>query len=198
MSILAKKYFRDEASAFHHLEGLLWPDGPICSHCGTIGKAGRLEGVRSKPSKKNPEGIVRHGLWKCYSKECRKQFTVLVGTVFEAAHIPLHKMLQAAYLLTSSKKGISAHQLLVRQNVRRESPVCRLIHDPDFGGGFEKASRIPCKSLDEACKIFERYNDDDGECRQREHVVFFWITRADSNKKILGTPPKNWSPDNRD
>jgi len=74
MSILAKKYFRDEASAFHHLEGLLWPDGPICSHCGTIGKAGRLEGVRSKPSKKNPEGIVRHGLWKCYSKECRKQF----------------------------------------------------------------------------------------------------------------------------
>jgi transposase-like protein len=111
MSILAKKYFRDEASAFHHLEGLLWPDGPICSHCGTIGKAGRREGVRSKPSKKNPEGIVRHGLWKCYSKECRKQFTVLVGTVFEAAHIPLHKMLQAAYLLTSSKKGISAHQL---------------------------------------------------------------------------------------
>src|SRR5450759_1693855 len=80
MSILAKKYFRDEASAFHHLEGLLWPDGPICSHCGTIGKAGRLEGVRSKPSKKNPEGIVRHGLWKCYSKECRKQFIRTTGT----------------------------------------------------------------------------------------------------------------------
>src|SRR6185312_12593929 len=51
------------------------------------------------------------GLWKCYSKGCRKQFTVKVGTVFEDAHLPLHKMLQAVHLLCSSKKGISAHQL---------------------------------------------------------------------------------------
>jgi transposase-like protein len=105
MSILAKKYFRDEAAAFAHLEGILWPDGTICPHCGTIGKAGRLNGVKGK------NGKVRHGLWKCYSKECRKQFTVRVKTVFESAHIPLHKMLQAVYLLCSSKKGISAHQL---------------------------------------------------------------------------------------
>jgi len=111
MSILAKKYFRDEAAAFKHLESLLWPEGPICPHCGTVGNAGRLEGVRGKPSKKNPEGALRHGLWKCRSKECRKQFTVKVGTVFEDAHLPLHKMLQAVHLLCSSKKGFSAHQL---------------------------------------------------------------------------------------
>jgi transposase-like protein len=111
MSILAKKYFRDEAAAFAHLEGLLWPDGPICPHCGTIDKSGRLEGVRTKPSGKHPQGRVRHGLWKCYSKECRKQFTVRVGTVFECAHIPLNVMLQAVHLLCSSKKGFSAHQL---------------------------------------------------------------------------------------
>ncbi|MDR3484412.1 MAG: IS1595 family transposase [Bradyrhizobium sp.] len=111
MSILAKKYFRDEAAAFRHLEALLWPEGPVCPHCGVVGKAGRLEGVRSKPSKKNPEGPIRHGLWKCYSKECRKQFTVRVKTVFEDAHLPLHKMLQAAHLLCSSKKGFSSHQL---------------------------------------------------------------------------------------
>lgn len=111
MSILAKKWFRDEAAAFRHLEALLWPDGPVCPHCGTIGKAGQLEGVRTKPSKKNPEGAIRHGLWKCYVKTCRKQFTVKVGTVFEDAHIPLHKCLQAAHLLCASKKGHSAHQL---------------------------------------------------------------------------------------
>jgi transposase-like protein len=105
MSILAKKYFRDEPAAFAHLEGILWPEGPICPHCGVIGKAGRLNGVKGK------NGNVRPGLWKCYSKECRKQFTVRVGTVFECAHIPLHKMLQAVYLLCSSKKGISSHQL---------------------------------------------------------------------------------------
>jgi transposase-like protein len=64
-----------------------------------------LHGVKGKNDK------VRNGLWKCYAAECRKQFTVRVGTVFESAHIPLHKMLQAVYLMTSSKKGISSHQL---------------------------------------------------------------------------------------
>jgi transposase-like protein len=112
MSILAKKYFRDEKAAFTHLERIVWPEGqPICPHCGSVGNAGRLEGVRTKPSKKNPDGTVRHGLWKCYAKECRKQFTVKVGTVFESAHIPLHQCLQAVHLLCSSKKGFSAHQL---------------------------------------------------------------------------------------
>jgi transposase-like protein len=109
MSVLSKPYFHDEAAAFAFLESVLWSDGPVCPHCGVIGKAGRLEGVRSKPSKKSPEGVLRVRLWKCYA--CRQQFTVRVGTVFESAHIPLHKMLQAVYLLTSSKKGISAHQL---------------------------------------------------------------------------------------
>jgi transposase-like protein len=93
------------------LESLLWPDGPVCPHCGVIGKAGRLEGVRTKPSKKHPKGVVRHGLWKCYEKECRKQFTVKVKTVFEDAHLPLHKCLQIVHLLCSSKKGFSAHQI---------------------------------------------------------------------------------------
>jgi transposase-like protein len=111
MSILNKKCFQSEPAAFRHLESLLWPQGPVCPHCGTVGNAGRLEGVRGKPSKKNPDGPIRHGLWKCRSKECRKQFTVKVGTVFEDAHLPLHKMLQAVHLLCSSKKGFSSHQL---------------------------------------------------------------------------------------
>ena len=105
MSILDRKYFKDEKAAFGHLEALLWADGVVCPHCGTVDKAGRLNGVKDKI------GRVRPGLWKCYSKGCRKQFTVKVGTVFESAHIPLHKMLQAVHLLCSSKKGISAHQL---------------------------------------------------------------------------------------
>jgi transposase-like protein len=70
-----------------------------------IGHAGRLEGV------KGVNGKVRLGLWKCYEAGCRKQFTVRVGTVFESAHIPLHKCLQAVHLIASSKKGISSHQL---------------------------------------------------------------------------------------
>ena len=109
MSVLSKPYMHDEAAAFAHVESIIWPDGPVCPHCGNCGKVYVLTGVRSKPSKKNPEGVERHGLKKC--GECRKQFTVRIGTIFEESHIPLHKWLQAIHLMVSSKKGISSHQL---------------------------------------------------------------------------------------
>jgi transposase-like protein len=98
MSALSQEIFRNESAAIRHLESTIWPDGVSCPHCGVIDRAGRLEG------KKTPIGT-----WKCYA--CRKQFTAKVGTVFESSHIPVYKWLQAAYLLASSKKGISAHQL---------------------------------------------------------------------------------------
>lgn len=99
MSVLSKPYFHDEAKAFEYLESVLWADGIVCPHCGVIG--GRVYKLEGKST--------RVGLKKC--GECRKQFTVKVGTVFEHGRMPLHKMLQAVYLMTSSKKGISSHQL---------------------------------------------------------------------------------------
>lgn len=109
MSVLSKPYMHDEAAAFAHVESILWPDGPVCPHCGVVDSAYKLEGVRTKPSKKNPEGKERHGLWKC--RDCRGQFTVRKGTIFEESHLPLHLWLQAIHLMVSSKKGISSHQL---------------------------------------------------------------------------------------
>jgi transposase-like protein len=97
MSAMSAPYLHDEGAAFAHLESILWPDGPVCPHCGSI--SGKHYDLRK----------TRVGLRKC--SDCRKQFTVKVGSVFESAHIPLHKMLQAVYLLCSSKKGISSHQL---------------------------------------------------------------------------------------
>tara|TARA_R110000868_G_scaffold122877_2_gene325768 strand:+ start:4840 stop:5796 length:957 start_codon:yes stop_codon:yes gene_type:complete len=110
MSVLSQPHFHDETKAFEYLESIVWAGGVTCPHCGVVG--GRiydLAGVRGKPSKKSPEGAIRHGLKKC--GECRKQFTVKVGTVFEHARMPLHLMLQAVHLMMSSKKGISSHQL---------------------------------------------------------------------------------------
>jgi len=109
MSVLSRPHFYDEKAAFEHVESVLWPDGPVCSNCGCMDRIYVLNGVRSKPSKKNPRGIQRHGLKKC--GDCRKQFTVRIGTIFEESHIPLHKWLQAIHLMCSSKKGISSHQL---------------------------------------------------------------------------------------
>ena len=108
-SVLNEAYFCDEAAAFARLEAIVWPQGAVCPFCGNMGRIYALAGVRTKPSQKNPEGIVRHGLRKC--GECRKQFTVRKGTVFEDSPVPLHIWFQAAYLMCSSKKGISSNQL---------------------------------------------------------------------------------------
>lgn len=110
MSVLSQPHFHDEAKAYAFLESVVWAGGIACPHCGVVGgRVYDLSDVRGSKSRKNPEGAIRHGLKKC--GECRKQFTVKVGTVFEHARMPLHKMLQAVHLIVSSKKGISAHQL---------------------------------------------------------------------------------------
>lgn len=110
MSVLSQPHFHNEPEAFKYLESIVWAGGIVCPHCGVVGgRVYDLSGVRGKPSKKSPEGAIRYGLKKC--GECRKQFTAKVGTVFEHARMPLHKMLQAVHLIVSSKKGISSHQL---------------------------------------------------------------------------------------
>ncbi len=90
--------YNDENAAREHLEALQWPSGPVCPHCGVIGEATKLAGKSTRP-----------GLWKC--RPCQKPFSVTVGTVFERSKVPLTKWLLATELLTSSKKGISAHQI---------------------------------------------------------------------------------------
>jgi transposase-like protein len=101
MSVLSQPHFHDEEAAFAFLEDAIWPNGSVCAHCGCVDRISKI--------KANPEKRIRVGLYKC--GDCGKQFRVTVGTVFEHARIPLHKMLQAIHLLCSSKKGISAHQL---------------------------------------------------------------------------------------
>jgi transposase-like protein len=110
MSVLSQPHFHNEPEAFAFLESVVWANGVVCPHCGVEGgRVYDLSEVRGSKSKKNPEGAIRYGLKKC--GECRQQFTAKVGTVFEHARMPLHKMLQALHLMVSSKKGISAHQL---------------------------------------------------------------------------------------
>jgi transposase-like protein len=103
--------FSTPDQAREYLEALHWPNGPVCPHCG---EAKRIYSVTPNPAKK-----IRAGLKKCGNPEkdsvgsriCGKQFTVTVGTVFEDSHVPLHKWLIAVYLMCSSKKSMSAHQL---------------------------------------------------------------------------------------
>src|SRR5213592_1186893 len=91
--------FTDPEAAAEYLEGVRWPNGVGCPKCG--------ESER-EPFRMNVKGTKRR-IFKC--RACRKQFTVMVGTIFESSHVPLNKWLLAFYLLCSSKKGMSAHQL---------------------------------------------------------------------------------------
>jgi transposase-like protein len=98
MSVLSDPHFHDETEAYKVVEARIWPNGPVCPHCGGFERISKMEGKST-----------RIGTYKCY--QCRKPFTVKVGTIFEASHVPLHFWLQAIFLIASSKKGISSNQL---------------------------------------------------------------------------------------
>lgn len=100
--------FQNEDAAREHLEAIHWPEGPVCPHCQSE-NARRLPPQRGRKTKAHPEGVLRKGVVQC--NDCRKQFTVTVGTVFESSKVPLNKWLLATHLLCASKKGMSAHQL---------------------------------------------------------------------------------------
>jgi transposase-like protein len=101
MSVLSQPQFHNEEAAFAYVEAELWPNGPVCPHCGGFERISAI--------KANPEKRIRAGLKFC--GQCRKQFTVRVGTIFEESKLPMTKWLQAIFLMVSSKKGVSAHQL---------------------------------------------------------------------------------------
>jgi len=98
MSILSEKYFHNEKAAYKFVENRIWPNGPTCPHCGGVERISPMKGKST-----------RIGSYKCY--QCRKPFTVKIGTIFESSHVKMHLWLQAIFLMASSKKGISSNQL---------------------------------------------------------------------------------------
>ena len=124
----------NEKSAIAYVEARLWPDGPVCPHCGTVGEASRSKGK-----------TTRAGLWNC--RACRKPFTVRMGTIFESSHVPMHIWLQAMYMMCSSKKGIATRQLhrtfggslktawFLGHRIREAMTVLNIGESGPFGGG---------------------------------------------------------------
>ena len=98
MSVLSDPHFHNEAEAYRFVEARIWPRGTVCPHCNGTERNSPMKG-----------SSTRIGTYKCY--DCRKPFTVKVGTVFESSHVKMHLWLQAIFLLASSKKGISSNQL---------------------------------------------------------------------------------------
>jgi transposase-like protein len=95
---LSAPHFHNEEAAFAFVEARVWPEGPTCPHCGGVERISKMQGKSTRP-----------GLYKCY--QCRKPFTVRMGTIFESSHVALNIWLQAMFLIAGAKKGISSNQL---------------------------------------------------------------------------------------
>lgn len=123
MDTLSAPHFRDDTAAREYLEALLWPEGPICPHCGIVNHA---------------YATKRAGVYRCAEAACRKDFTVTMRTVMERSKIALHKWLQAFHLMCSSKKGVSAHQIHRTLNIGYEAAwfMCHRIREAMRDGGL--------------------------------------------------------------
>ncbi len=95
--------FPDEQSAIHHLRAIRWSDGAYCPHCGS-------DKVYHFSDNKTH---------KC--GDCRKRFSIKVGSIFEDSKLPLRKWFMAIWLITSHKKGISSVQLAKDIGVTQKS-----------------------------------------------------------------------------
>jgi transposase-like protein len=128
MTDISAKHFQDEDAAREHIEASRWPNGPYCPHCGSLNVM-------------RMGGKTQAGMFLC--RDCEDKFTCRTGTLMERSHIPLHKWLLAMMLLSSSKKGISAHQLHRMLGVTYKSAwfLCHRIReamrdaDPNASGG---------------------------------------------------------------
>jgi transposase-like protein len=158
-SVLSDAHYHSEEAAYAYVEARIWPNGPTCPHCGNVDekRIGRLQGK-----------TTRVGLYKCYA--CRQPFNVKIGTVFEKSHVPMRVWLQAIYLMSASKKGISTRQLqrtfncgmktawFIGHRVREAMTVLHL--DGDFG---------PLGGANEVVEADETYVG--GKARNRKNII---------------------------
>ncbi len=106
---ISHPYLGDEQAARTKLEAIVWPQGPVCPHCGEADRIAAVgKGVRERAK---------------FCGRCGKQFRATLGTLFEGSHVPLHKWFQACFLLTASNCAISAHQLHLQLEVASKTAL---------------------------------------------------------------------------
>jgi transposase-like protein len=185
-SVLNAPHFQDETAAFAYVESHLWPNGPVCPHCGGTDRIGRLQGKTTRP-----------GLYKCYA--CQKPFTVRIGSIFEDSHLPLHLWLQVIHLFCCSKKGIATRQIQRMLNCSMKTAWflghrIRLAMDPGYTGpmgGQGKTVEIDDMELGRSPKT-RRHPDG----RKRNMKILSLIERGGAIRSVVldhrGIGPRLW------
>lgn len=183
MCDLTNPIFNNEEAARKHFEGLRWPEGRYCPHCGEVERTSPVKGKQV-------------GLYYCNS--CAKKFSATVGTVYERSHIPLHKWLAATHLMAASKKGISAHQIHRMLGITYKSAwfMCHRIREAMVDQNPE-----PMGGNGEVVEVDETYiGRKPGRKKARggdhKHVVFTLVTRGGKSRSfhVDGTSAKELLP----
>ena len=128
---LTAPQFQSEEQAFAYVEARLWPEGPVCPHCGGVERISKMQGKST-----------RMGLYKCY--QCRKPFTVRMGTIFESSHVPLHIWLQAIFFVAGSKKGGAG--VGAGHDTGTHAGVIGPLITPSLAALTEEGERAPCRA----------------------------------------------------
>jgi transposase-like protein len=173
-SVLSEPHFQTEVAAFAYVEAALWPNGPVCPHCGETAKVGRLNGKTTRP-----------GLHKCYA--CKQPFTVRMGTIFESSHLPLHLWLQVIHLFCASKKGIATRQIQRMLNCSMKTAWflghrIRLAMDPGAAtplGGLGKTVEADETAITNSRKTKR------GPDRKRPHTVVLSLVERGGNVRSM-------------
>jgi transposase-like protein len=163
MVSLSEPRFHDEDAARKHIEASRWPNGVNCPHCGSL-------------SVHRMAGKTQAGYFLC--NDCRDKFTCRTGTVMERSHIPLHTWLLAIHLLTTSKKGISAHQLMRNLGLGSYRTAWFLAHrirEAMGEGGYTPSSALGGEGkiveVDETYVGGKKGNRKSGETARKKAVV---------------------------
>lgn len=171
-------HFQDEDAAREYLEAMRWPDGAVCPHCGAMDRVYKITPKQTAPyqDKSGRWRTPRKGLWKCGG--CKKQFTVTVKTIFEDSHIPLNKWLLAIHLLCSSKKGMSAHQLMRMLDIGQYKSAWFMAHRIRYA----MTGELPAEKMDGIIEADETYIGG----RRRRHQSYTGNHGAKRAQDILG------------
>src|SRR5579862_4963838 len=109
-----------EADAYRYMEALRWPDGPVCPHCGHDGKHWYLKPKGETEARKTRTGAPsERRVWRCSS--CKRQFSVLTGTVFHGSKVPLKTWLMVTHEMCANRNGISAHEIRRKYHVNAKT-----------------------------------------------------------------------------
>jgi transposase-like protein len=136
----AINFFSDSARCHDFMVDIRWHGKPVCAHCASKNIGKLVVSNRTVKDKEGKQKTLTRRVWNC--KDCKKQFTVKVGTIFEDSALGLEKWLPCVWLVVNAKNGISSCEIARTLGVMQRTAwfMAHRIRAALHNGSFEKLS----------------------------------------------------------